>query len=99
GFSEYYGKKNLRQLSTSEQNEAENIKMGVLLGWEPLTDLTLENLQKSIAKNVSGAEINKSLENLFIENFSRSATLPELRELQKNYYINREELKYEQNSN
>ena len=56
-----YGKKNVRSLSDVETESLEQAKMKILFGLEPFSEITLENIQKSIASKVDISKLNEYL--------------------------------------
>lgn len=95
GFLEHYGKANFRQLSEVQQKEVEKLKLGVLVNMEALSELNYENLQVAFNKSQNMSQADAELRSLYIEQFGKEPTLPQLRELYRYFYVNKVELEYE----
>ncbi len=98
-FLEKFAKANFRQLSTEEADMVENVKFGVLLAMEPMSKLTVDNLELALAQDIRTEALTVDLTRVFIENFDYQPTFADLRELQKSYYISKCELESEGEDN
>lgn len=89
GFLKQFDKSNMRQLSTEQAALIENVKFGILLNIEPMTKMSKETLQAALEQKVYNdmEYLTGELKKIFVNNFNKEITLPELRELQKAYYI------------
>lgn len=66
----FYNKKNLRQLTTAEAEQAEKIKFGVLSHIEPLTDIN----EQAIAQALNAGPIDAEMWMIYSENLKTVAT-------------------------
>lgn len=84
-----YNKKNMRQLTTQQAEDAENIKFGVLCSLQPLSEVN-EEVIASVVNNPT-PENAKELYNLyagdFVKTMARQPSLDEVRNMQVSVYL------------
>ena len=85
---ETFGKKNMRQLSTEQAADAENIKFGVLCSYKPLSVIDEASVAKAINSSVpsEAKDLYNTCVGDFVKNMGRQPTLEECRNIQINVY-------------
>jgi hypothetical protein len=88
-FLQTFGKKNMRQLTTEQALEAENIKFGVLLNSKPYDKISEASVRDVITLPMpEGAKAAYStLEGDFVKIMGRAPSLDEVRQLQIDVYM------------
>ena len=83
-----YGKKNLRSLSTSQSEEAERIKFGVLFNIDSIDSIDPQSVQDALQKGLP-SYISTAYSNLmaeFVKDADRGPTVDERRQIQAHVY-------------
>jgi hypothetical protein len=84
-----HNKKNMRQLTTEQAEDAENIKFGVLCSLKPLSEVNDEAIA-SVINNPTPSDA-KELYNLyagdFVKTMARQPSLEEIRNMQVSVYL------------
>jgi hypothetical protein len=87
---EFYGKKNLRSLSSSEEKELEQIKTNILLNTPPLSNIEEDKIMLAFEKSLSSTEqvvyYNQWLKNLQSE-LGRELSVEENKQAKASYYL------------
>jgi len=90
-FLDFYGKKNMRSLSSQEYSEAEETRTKLFLSAEPLIKIDENFVNKTIA-NINNQQINDTYKyyliflNSMISSYSRELNVAELKQLKSYFY-------------
>lgn len=92
-FLEYFGKKNLRSLSASEAAIAEDLKFGVLLDIEPMSNISEDLVVSKVGSPISGDVLQKyaKYKDLTEKALGRRLNLKDLRQIQLEIYLGKQD--------